>query len=188
MFQTSESTAKLDEAMAKAQAEIHSASKDKVNPAYRSKYADLTSIWDACRTALTKHGIAVTQWPLHSDDSRLHILTRLACSGEWMQAHFSIPVGKQDAHGYGSATTYAKRFALAAAVGVVADEDDDGNAAVGKRQEPKIVKPDPQAKTLLESADSLDALADLWRSLTKEQRESCAGVKEDMKLKLTRAA
>jgi hypothetical protein len=39
---------------------------------------------------------------------------------------------KHDAHGYGSATTYAKRFSLAAAVGVIVDDDDDGNAASGK--------------------------------------------------------
>jgi hypothetical protein len=129
LFATSESTAKLDAAMSKAQAEIQPAAKDKVNPHFKSSYADLSSVWDACRAALTKHGICVSQWPLHSADGRLHIITRLACSGEWVRAHFSIPVAKQDAHGYGSATTYAKRYALAAAVGVVADEDDDGNEA-----------------------------------------------------------
>jgi hypothetical protein len=129
MFETSQSTAGLDAALAKAQGEIEAASKDKVNPAFRSKYADLTAVWAAIRPALAKHGISVTQWPVHSDDGRLHMITRLAHGGEWLRGHFSIPVTKQDAHGYGSATTYAKRFSLAAAVGVVADDDDDGNAA-----------------------------------------------------------
>lgn len=129
MFSTSESTAKLDVALAKAQGEIEAAAKDKVNPAFRSKYADLTAVWAAIRPALSKHGIAVTQWPLHSEDSRLHMVTRLAHEGEWMSGEFSIPVDKANSHGYGSAVTYAKRFALAAAVGVVADDDDDGNAA-----------------------------------------------------------
>jgi hypothetical protein len=134
MFTSSETTAKLDAAIAKAQGEFEAAAKDKINPAFRSKYADLTAVWAAIRPALSKHGIAVTQWPIHSDDGRLHLLTRLAHDGEWMRCEFSIPVAKVDSHGYGSAVTYAKRFALAAAVGVVADDDDDGNAA--KNQKP----------------------------------------------------
>lgn len=141
MIETSETTAKLDAALAKAQGEIEAASKDKINPAFRSKYADLSSVWAAIRPALSKHGIALTQWPVHSEDGRLHIVTRLAHDGEWIRAHFSIPVQKQDAHGYGSATTYAKRFSLAACVGVVADDDDDGNAASSKPSQPAFVKP-----------------------------------------------
>jgi hypothetical protein len=129
MFRTSESTAAIDAALAKAQSRIQAAVKDKTNPAFRSKYADLPAVWDACRDALTSNGISVTQWPLHSEDNRLHLVTRLACGGEWMMCEFSIPADKQNAHGYGSAITYAKRFSLAAAIGVVADEDDDGNAA-----------------------------------------------------------
>jgi len=129
MIETSNDTAKLDEALAKAQGEIEAASKDRNNPAFKSKYADITSIWEAARPALAKHGISVTQWPIHADDTRLHIVTRIAFKGEWIRAHFSIPVTKQDAQGYGSATTYAKRYALSAALGVVADDDDDGNAA-----------------------------------------------------------
>jgi hypothetical protein len=137
-FQTSEATDKLDAALAKAQGEIQAASKDKTNPAFRSRYADLTAVWEACRDALTKNGISVTQWPVHGDDSRLHIVTRVAHAGQWIRAHFSMPVPKQDPQGYGSALTYAKRYALSAAVGVVADEDDDGNAASqGQRQQGK---------------------------------------------------
>lgn len=131
-FKTSETTGKIDAAMAKAQSQIDAASKDKVNPAFRSKYADLSAVWEACRKALTDNGISVTQWPTHSEDNRLHLITRLACEGEWMLCEFSIPADKQNAHGYGSAITYAKRFSLAAAVGVVADDDDDGNAANGR--------------------------------------------------------
>lgn len=139
MIETSAETAKLDAALAKAQGEIEAASKDKTNPAFRSRYADLTAVWGACRPALAKHGISVTQWPVHAEDGRLHIITRVAHAGEWIKSHFSIPVTKQDPQGYGSATTYAKRFTLAAALGIVADEDDDGNAASNRapaRQEP----------------------------------------------------
>lgn len=149
MFTTSENTAKLDAALAKAQGEIEHAVKDKTNPHFRSKYADLTSVWEACREALSKNGISVTQWPVHSTDGRLHIMTRLAHAGEWMMSHFSLPVQKQDAHGYASGTTYAKRIALSAAVGVVADEDDDGNAASTPRgsADLRAVEP-PPARTM----------------------------------------
>lgn len=158
MFKTSEQTDKLDAAIAKAQAEIQPASKDKTNPAFRSKYADLAAVWDACRAALTKNGVAVTQWPIHSEDNRLHLITRLACAGQWMMAEISIPTDKQSAHGYGSAITYAKRFGLAAAVGVVADEDDDGNGATdsvkGNGQRTAAPKPpeDPKANDAKEAA------------------------------------
>lgn len=129
MIETSTSTAKLDSALAKAQGEIEAAAKDAVNPHFNKKYADLSSVWAAIRPALSKHGISVTQWPIHSEDNRLHMVTRLAHDGEYLMARFSVPVEKQNAHGYGSATTYAKRYCLAAAIGVVADEDDDGNEA-----------------------------------------------------------
>lgn len=132
MIETSADTAKLDAALAKAQGEIEAASKDATNPAFKSRYADISAIWSACRPALAKHGISVTQWPVHGEDGRLHIITRIAHAGEWIKAHFSIPVTKQDPQGYGSATTYAKRYTLAAALGVVADDDDDGNAASGR--------------------------------------------------------
>lgn len=138
MIETSQSTAALDEAMAKAQSQIQTAAKDKINPAFRSRYADLASVWEACRDALTSNGVFISQWPVHSEDNRLHIVTRLAFKGEWIKAHFSIPVLKQDAHGYGSSLTYAKRMSLAACVGVVADDDDDGNAASNKPAMPSV--------------------------------------------------
>lgn len=149
MIETSTETAKLDAALAKAQGEIEAASKDKTNPAFKSRYADLTAVWAACRPALAKHGISLTQWPVHAEDGRLHIVTRIAHAGEWIKAHFSIPVTKQDPQGYGSATTYAKRFTLAAALGVVADEDDDGNHASGRNAPARA--PEPAISTQTES-------------------------------------
>lgn len=121
----------LAAALALAQGEIRPAIKDALNPAFNSKYADLAAVFDAVRPALAKHGLSVVQMPEHSDDALLHLTTRIMHkSGQWMEGTMSIPVGKVNAHGYGSAITYARRYALAAAVGVVADEDDDGNAAV----------------------------------------------------------
>ena len=130
---TSDSIKELATALAKAQAEITDAKKDATNPHFNKQYADLASIWDACRAALTKNGISVVQMTRPSDAQEVVVITRLChSSGEWMQGELALPVTKGDAQGYGSALTYARRYALAAAVGV-APEDDDAQAAVAAR-------------------------------------------------------
>jgi hypothetical protein len=119
-------------AMAKSQAQLEVASKNANNPFFKSKYAPLEEVWKACRKALTDNGIAVLQFPIHSEDGRLHLETMLChSSGESITRTFSTPVKDQTPQGYGSAITYLRRFALAATVGVVADEDDDGATASG---------------------------------------------------------
>jgi hypothetical protein len=69
-----------------------------------------------------------------------------------------MPLGKQDAHGVGSGISYGKRYALSAAIGIVADEDDDGNAAVGRAS--AEAKPVPEPAGFREWADDLAAVAD----------------------------
>ncbi len=145
-FETSDNTEKLDEAMAKMQIDLKPVKKSKENPFFKkpdgtkSKYADIEDVIEASRDALAKHGISITQWPIHSADNRLTLVTRVAHGGQWMKAIFSVPVTKLDAQGYGAATTYIRRFALMAVLGV-AGEDDDGNTAAGKTIEPKQAQP-----------------------------------------------
>lgn len=142
-FETSMSTQKLDQALAKAQSEMEDAELNCENIFFHSKYADLSSVWKACRKALTSNGISVTQWPIHSSDGRLHMVTRLGCSGEWIKGIASAPMSKQDIHGFGGSITYLKRYALCAAIGIVDESDDDGNHASAKPvQKPEIKKPD----------------------------------------------
>lgn len=121
----------LAAALVKAQAAIQPALKDKTNPAFRSRYADLTAIWDACREALTSNGLCVIQMPHDSAESGRVALTTilLHTSGQQISTTVSAPLVKQDAQGVGSALTYLRRYSLAAMVGVVTDDDDDGNAA-----------------------------------------------------------
>ncbi|MED5549804.1 MAG: ERF family protein [Pseudomonadota bacterium] len=125
----SETLTKLAEALAQAQAEIEGAHKASTNPHFRSKYADLGAVWDACRGPLTKHGLSVVQFPRSSDGCVELETVLMHKSGEWMSDTLRLPVGKQDAQGYGSAMTYARRYSLMAVVGI-APEDDDANAAV----------------------------------------------------------
>lgn len=125
----SDGLAALAGALSAAQAEVEGAVKGKVNPAFRTKYADLASVWEACREALSKNGLAVIQSPGAISDGRMEMTTMLIHkSGEWVRGSLTIPLGKVDAQAYGSATTYARRYALAAFVGV-SPEDDDGAAA-----------------------------------------------------------
>lgn len=124
----SASIAAIAAALAKAQGELTGAAKDSLNPHFKNKYADLSAIWDACRPALSKHGIAVVQSP-SADGARVTLTTLLAhTSGEWIQAALEMTAQQNTPQGIGSCITYARRYALASMVGV-APEDDDGNAA-----------------------------------------------------------
>lgn len=124
----------LATAMAKAQAEIKTALKDSKNPHFKSSYADLTSVWDACRNALTKNGLSVLQITNFDAADVWLETTLLHASGESISGRYPLRPQQQTPQGYGSALTYARRYALAAMVGVVADEDDDGNAASARRE------------------------------------------------------
>jgi hypothetical protein len=122
----------LARALARAQGVMASASKDKTNPAFKSRYADLASVWDACREPLTSNGLAVVQLVTAADKASVTVETRLLHeSGESVSSVLTMPVEKPTAQGVGSAITYARRYALSALVGVAPDDDDDGNAASG---------------------------------------------------------
>jgi hypothetical protein len=118
------------EDLAKAQAEIEGAKKDSANPHFRSKYADLASVWDAIREPLTKHGFCVTQELTDAAEGCVRLMTTLGHkSGQVISSAFSLklkdPTNPQAA---GSAITYMRRYALMAVTGV-APVDDDGNDA-----------------------------------------------------------
>lgn len=119
----------LASALAKAQADIKSAAKDGENPHFRSKYATLSSIWDAIREPLSKNGLSVTQVTAETEAGPLLETCLLHTSGQWLQSEMLLRPSKNDVQGFGSALTYARRYCLAAIVGVAPDDDDDGNAA-----------------------------------------------------------
>ncbi len=151
---TSSDIQELAAAMVKVQSSMRPAVKDSNNPAFRSKYADLMSIWEACRVPLTSNGLKVWQ-DVGLGDGGVSVVTRIVhVSGQGVEfGPLRVPLSKADAHGVGSATTYAKRYALSAALGVVSDEDDDGNAA--------SAKPIPTAKPVAKPEGYDDKMADL---------------------------
>ena len=139
----SEAINELAAALAKAQAKITGAVKNAANPHFRSSYANLEAIWDAIREPLSSNGLAVIQTTgANPTTGLLELVTTLAhSSGQFVQGRFPIMTAKQDAQGIGSATTYARRFALAAIVGVYQTDDDaeaaTRSAVIAAAQEPK---------------------------------------------------
>lgn len=126
------SMAELVSALAKAQAEMKHAKLDATNPHFRSRYATLQSVIDAVRPALTKHGIAYVQ-RFVPVESGVGIETVFHMGESQLETGVVVvPVDKATAQAMGSAITYAKRYSLAAACGIAAEEDDDGNAATDK--------------------------------------------------------
>lgn len=148
--------------MSKAQAVIEGAIKGSENPFFKkdghgTKYADLASVWDACRKPLTDNELSVLQMPTESEGG-IGIETMIVhSSGEFISNKFTMPVSKLDAQGVGSAITYARRYALAAMVGV-APEEDDGNAAT-KAAPPKVMSESVIAMHIKRIEEAADAKA-----------------------------
>lgn len=137
----SETISELAKALSKAQAAIQPAIKDTENPFFKSSYADLSAVWEVARKPLTENGLSVSQLPGECKDNKVILQTILMHeSGEYLCSILEMPYLKNDPQSIGSAITYARRYALAAIVGIVADEDDDGNGAAGKTDKEKTSK------------------------------------------------
>jgi len=131
MYQ-SESITLIAKALVKAQTSMSNAVKSATNPFFKSKYADINSVREACIPALNENGICAMQ-PTITIDGKPFVKTLLIHeSGEWIAGYTEIICGKQnDAQSHGSGLTYARRYGLQSMVNL-GSEDDDGNAAVKK--------------------------------------------------------
>lgn len=118
----------LAAALSIAQGQMKSATKDSNNPFFKSKYADLTSVWDAIRGPLSNNKLAVFQTTSNNNGDIVVITTLAHSSGEWIRGTLALKPVKTDPQAIGSAITYGRRYALASICGV-APEDDDGIAA-----------------------------------------------------------
>ena len=115
-------------ALAAAQQEFGQVTKGSMNPAFKSKYADLADVAQVVIPTLNKHGCAVLHYltgeqfqMMRTEFVHWSTDTKLACD---------VPLifEKNNMQGMKSATTYAKRIGLESLSGI-APEDDDGNAA-----------------------------------------------------------
>lgn len=131
-------------ALAKAQGQMSHASKDSTNPHFKSRYADLASVWQACREPLALNGLAVTQTLDVAGERQVLITTLGHTSGQWMKSIIALPVQRAGAQEIGSCMSYCRRYALAAMVGVYQDDDDGEAASKPYRQNGTVhVQPSP---------------------------------------------
>lgn len=126
----SESIANIAKAMSAFQSNVKQPEKDGNNPHFKSKYVTLDGTVKAIHECAPKHGLSYTQMPVATENGVGVVTLIMHESGEFIQMDaFVLPMDKKTAQGAGSATTYAKRYALSAAFGIVSDLDDDGNEA-----------------------------------------------------------
>lgn len=148
----------LAKALAAAQSELEDAKKDAYNPHFKTRFASLASVRAAITPTLSRHGLAVVQTnEPHGDAGVCVITTLLHESGEWIRGRLFLPVLKKDPQGFGSALSYARRYALAEIVGIASDDDD---AEVAAREPIKRAAPSTNGAAKNSEADALiEALA-----------------------------
>jgi hypothetical protein len=136
-MRTSEALDQLATALASAQSEMKNAKLNKVNPHFKSKYADLAEIRDTVTPALSKHGLAMVHG-LDPSDNGIHVVSRLLHkSGQWIESRFPIAYDKPQV--MASGVTYGRRYNSSALTNISADDDDDANAANDKPAPPPVM-------------------------------------------------
>lgn len=123
-------------ALSKAQGMIKPATKSADNPFFKSRYADLATIMDACREPLAKNELCVLQQAF-TRGNQVGVRTQLGhSSGEWTACVALVTPKDGGPQSFGSCTSYLRRYSLAAVTGVVT-EDDDGEKAEGRNRDAK---------------------------------------------------
>jgi hypothetical protein len=146
-MEMSEKIDALAEALAKAQGEMKNAVKGCDNPFFKSKYADLAECLNVAREPLSKNGLSIFQANEGIVESNKLAVTTMIMhsSGQFIKVTSSYPIQKNDAQGFGSTLTYARRYSLAAALGL-AQEDDDGNSACAPEPKQVVKEQKPKAQ------------------------------------------
>ena len=140
-------TTTLSSSLVAALGELENVTKNATNPHFRNKYASLDAILDAVRPVLKKHGLAISQEPL-SEEGKVGVVTRIIhTTGESTASTLMLPVQQNTAQGFGSALTYARRYAVASVLGIAADDDDDGEVASSPPRKSTAAQPFPRVET-----------------------------------------
>lgn len=176
-MRTSEQIGKIAEALAQAQGALTTVGKSKevsvrtkAGGSYKFTYADLAAVTEAARKPLADNGLSYVQMPGNNQDGSIALTTRLMhTSGEWIEETLSMKPGSNDPKDIGGAITYLRRYALAAMLGIVS-EDEDADVAnmqtggMGYRDEqaePQVAKWRTDAIALNASLDACETVEDL---------------------------
>jgi hypothetical protein len=141
-------------ALLEVQKEAPALQRDGLNPHFKSSYVTLETVMQTVLPILNRHGLVVVQATTGDDELRTKLVH--AESGEYEESYMRLRISKDDAHGYGSAVTYARRYAIMGMLGLVADADDDGNAAS---------KPPPSRSKGTKAPDPASVLPTSWAEL-----------------------
>jgi len=174
----SENISELATALSKAQGEMQAAIKESINPFFKSKYADLGNVWDAARPVLSKNGLCVMQTTEMLGDKIIMVTTLAHTSGQWMKSSLPLNPSKNDSQGVGAAITYLRRYSLSALVGVVCDDEDDGETAVGRGKtvpSPAPVVPNPTPVIKFINANQTHMLQQLVSKLLGSEKTTFDG-------------
>jgi hypothetical protein len=137
MIEMSAETAELFKALVAFQAECPSPVKTSTNPHFKSKFSPLDEVLDTVKPYLSKHGLTLNQFPCGATSGMVGVATQVGhVSGQWMRCHFSLGITKNDPQMACSGISYARRYAVLAALNLAA-EDDDGESATRPKPEPK---------------------------------------------------
>lgn len=126
---SSEQINELATALSLAQADMKAVGKDSTNPFFKSKYAGLPEVVKTASPIISAHGLSVTQTMGFNGEVDTLTTWLLHKSGQFINDTMRLHLSKEDAQGHGSATTYARRYSYMAILGLVAEEDDDGEKA-----------------------------------------------------------
>lgn len=139
----------LAKALVKANSKVSNPKKNATNPHFKNEYATLDSVIEAYKSAYLENGISVLENPVTNEGKIGVSITLLHESGQYITHDpFMLPPGRDNAQGYGSSITYARRYALSAVMNIAADDDDDGNGANPDKEPPKGSLSDAQVNRL----------------------------------------
>ena len=205
-MQHSEQINEIAAALSKAQGQIGAAEKSATNPFFQSRYATLASVWESCRTPLSENGLAIVQGAVAGvgDTPTIIVHTLLAhASGQWFATELAMEPKDCTPQAIGSCLSYARRYALAALVGVY-QADDDAETAQGRagasKPEPwlegenlSVSKREAVLPALIKALKAGDGMslkthwnpltpleqADLWKLLTSKQKAAFRGLLQE---------
>lgn len=172
-METNESMGALFAALARAQGQMANATLNKINPHFKSRYADLAAIREAVTPALTANDLCVAQVIQHGASGPVLVTVLGHKSGAAIESHHPLPLmGKPQE--FGSALSYARRYSIAALCGIGAEEDDDANAANAAAPS----RPAIQLKEIRPLPEKADDRAAQWVAKMRKQIAACSSVDE----------
>lgn len=150
----------LVKALAAAKKNFKAIKKESVNPYYKSKYSDLSVLIEATQDPLADQGLVIVQSPRLEGEFVVVTTLMMHTSNQWMRDELAMLMAKADAHGEGSAITYARRYAYQSFLSIAAEEDDDANAASGKEARQAAIPRPPKPESVIRNAPNTPLVAE----------------------------